>query len=921
MALQHFYSRVPARMSIFNRTDSYDTFAYSEELDRTFIEKELSAVYDNKPSKSDAVLIRNGELPPIYCQYFTKSGVFTQGCISFIPLDYTGERSAFLVHSLIPDSDEENVLINSFDNNLLNKDMFKTDLSEFSLTSLDCTPCSNYPALEYKHCKAVKTDILLSYDSAMIKRLIFCMLNIACGKGKNVFISLPNPISEFSDKSLEFINTLLQIFPFNLRRAFSFVTYTDEASRFPAFNIRFIPEHSPEVPISKGITLHFGSKFAVGLSDELVASNNQLVDFFYGLLKNDATRREFLYFMDKAVKLVPELNKTNMKTLTELVFLFQQCSGLYNEAVILPNDAKMYDFVCAYDKHRKALTDEYRAVAFKCLKRYPDNHEAIPKDVFSKLSKIYTTEPDVSKHNIMDVVLELIHTDVMRDKLFNFIKSNYPNENEEIRSIICKDLCRVYYGGFLQLQILGFFEQNFSSEPALSKDAIIEKLLLTIRTPSVKNKILEFFDNNYDLLTENQKQQLFSTFYEMLPECDELAQSMISLINNHIENEPEDKKEELEKKLFALVEKDQKRKEPKLLGMLINTLGYCANLVTKQIFNEHSTKKIFESYVEFFYKLPSDRRLQLFEDIWKTVPDMSKETAERWADILIKLYQNDLENSNRDLYSVVEADSAVSAHLNGGNAEKVFCEKVLDNLIRPSICKLLPQAFSVKQRRDGLPFIIEYTSDKDFIKSCDNYKYINAYLKMSKAVTDKNITDMINACNELSQKVIRTGSAEHLKTEFLDSDKLIGEQYNETRMMLEILISLMKTGEADFITPYKSLVTVLSSAIRAENPKTKPEAVTQISSKTSMEYLLKCANTLYTSPLFEDNNSKIVETASTFAKTITSFVSSQKKGAKFINEQLSISDFDNDFAQKVKTLANGVTSSSDGFIKKLFSKK
>ena len=44
MALQHLYSRVPARASMFNKADGYDTFACSDGLTREFIERELSVL-------------------------------------------------------------------------------------------------------------------------------------------------------------------------------------------------------------------------------------------------------------------------------------------------------------------------------------------------------------------------------------------------------------------------------------------------------------------------------------------------------------------------------------------------------------------------------------------------------------------------------------------------------------------------------------------------------------------------------------------------------------------------------------------------------------------------------------------------------------------------------------------------------------
>ena len=47
MAFQHFYYRVPARVSMYNKFDGFDTFAHSKELSREFIERELSLVYQD----------------------------------------------------------------------------------------------------------------------------------------------------------------------------------------------------------------------------------------------------------------------------------------------------------------------------------------------------------------------------------------------------------------------------------------------------------------------------------------------------------------------------------------------------------------------------------------------------------------------------------------------------------------------------------------------------------------------------------------------------------------------------------------------------------------------------------------------------------------------------------------------------------
>ena len=94
MAQQHFYSRVPARVSMYNRYDSFDTFAHSAGLTREFVERDLSLVYNDKLGKNDLSLVRRGEISPVYYQCVVRSGNLVQGCLTFLPLDYTKERSA-----------------------------------------------------------------------------------------------------------------------------------------------------------------------------------------------------------------------------------------------------------------------------------------------------------------------------------------------------------------------------------------------------------------------------------------------------------------------------------------------------------------------------------------------------------------------------------------------------------------------------------------------------------------------------------------------------------------------------------------------------------------------------------------------------------------------------------------------------------
>ena len=187
MAKQHLYSRVPAKVSMYNRSDGFDTFAHSEGLSREFIERELSAVYENKLSKNDAEAVRKGLMPKVYSQCVLRSGDFTQTAITYLPLDYTGERSAYLEHTLILSDEEKESLMHSKNNAIFNPDMFISDISRFDITSASSSADNKYPELEYKPLSAPNAEKLLNrYRPDTVKSFIYAVLAVLCAKGKPV---------------------------------------------------------------------------------------------------------------------------------------------------------------------------------------------------------------------------------------------------------------------------------------------------------------------------------------------------------------------------------------------------------------------------------------------------------------------------------------------------------------------------------------------------------------------------------------------------------------------------------------------------------------------------------------------------------------------------------------------------------------
>ena len=97
MSYQHFYSRVPARVSFFNKRDGFDTFAFSSALGRELILGELAHVYYDKLNLHDPIKVRRGEVPVVYSQMPLSSGNIVQTAITYLSTDFTGERSAYIL--------------------------------------------------------------------------------------------------------------------------------------------------------------------------------------------------------------------------------------------------------------------------------------------------------------------------------------------------------------------------------------------------------------------------------------------------------------------------------------------------------------------------------------------------------------------------------------------------------------------------------------------------------------------------------------------------------------------------------------------------------------------------------------------------------------------------------------------------------
>lgn len=794
MAYQHFYSRVPHRMSMFKRTDGYDTFAVSEGVSREYIDKELSAVCDYKPTKYENMLILEDKLPPVYCKYSSSKGDdMILSCISYIPRDYTNERSSFMVHSLILTGEEKQKAISRIGYKILNPNMFETSLSRFNVTSQKSAPIENYPELDYQSEKTGALKVLTEkYTPRVLKRFIYALLASACGKGKPIYVTLGGNATEVSENALELMNLILQIFPFNVRENISYITYLSDYTKFNTFKVKFLPPDCMAIPTGKGYTFdNMSPRLADGIRDEEYLANEVMVEFFFHLIADAPMRTAFLKFCDNATEKDPSLAVPTLKTVSALVFLFRQSSKLFSEKEVLPDDNKVYELFCIYEKYRDALLPSERSAVLSCLGRYPRLHVAIPQNIFTKFCKLYPHEPPKAQNTAMEIILELFHTDLMREKLFAFIKANYASESPKNRAVICHDLCSVFYGGFLQPQILALFAQYFPTEEESTRDAIVDKLLLVIRTASIREKTIEFFKNYYSQFTPNQKRKFLATVYEMLPFGDQLSDELLQLLDKVMLDEKEEIKTDVAVKINEAVASNQRKKEPALLGMVLNREGFCKNVVVRNIVTEQNTRKIFDEYLSSLVQKGFLSLANELVNLRKIVPYQDKHLETRIYDKLSAVVAEVAPKAT--LADVINADTVVNQQLVGKFNDQAdeFGKKISKELLLPIISNRLYDVFNPRLFKDGVAFVTEYAQSHASIRECESFAVINAFKDVISAVNAGDAEKVANCyCVFPQNKTARANIALSLKKKiFPQEEELVSDQSKATAFATMTLLN------------------------------------------------------------------------------------------------------------------------------------
>lgn len=860
MAYQHFYSRVPARVSIFNKIDGFDTFAHSAELDRAFILGELPVIYYDKLNKNNPEKIRRREIPTVYSQIMLPSGRTVQSALTYLPLDYTRERSSYLVHSLVlTDAERSAVFANPMALSF-NPEMFVTDIAPFNLTAPTAQPNPAYPAGQYAPRPVARLgQVSRKYHPEMLARLIFAVVHMLSGSGKQIFVRLPVDDKRLSIEALELVNALLNVLPYNLRELVSFVTYVSDYNNYPEFNLKFVSSDCPAPPASRGIFFDFAASTISGMGNEIEA-NRPLVGFLYSLLDNPTVRNAFHIYVARI--LATYTDKTlGLATLNELVFLFWQCSGFYVEQSVLPNDEMLYEYFSVYERYRDALSDEYRKQAYKTLERYSKSHTPIPERIFSKLCTLYPGDSVPAKRQALTVALHIIHTDVMREQLFGFISSNYEGETDEVKAIVNEDLSRVFYGGFLQGEILSFFDKHFDSSTIATQNVILQKLLLAIRTPEIQERIVSFIDDHYDRLAWEQKVKVYATAMEMIPECDRLSSMLVWLMNRHIEKEREELRETVASKIAEYLAADYQREMHLLLPILVFSPGFIEDVVIRLVCTHWKDSVVNYEYTQLLNAKSSYEKVKKLTHVYNLVENIEPLVFNKLLDGVSTI----LLDTAATLYDFISLEQTVRTELAEAPA---IADMICDKLLYPTVIYSLYDVFRVKYGKDGIDTLTAYASGKPAITESAQYAAVLRYTEFTGHAADEDTTAAFTCVEGFPLDArTRVDISDHIRMCALNRST----QSAKTAMIYELCINYLKTGNFRFDVLYqnhkKSILQKLEEEAETERELAKADKAAAIQ---SIELVIEC--TIEICSAGSEYADLVCDEASGFAAAMKSFI-------------------------------------------------
>ncbi|MFI8712534.1 hypothetical protein [Brevibacillus brevis] len=238
--LQQYYTR--GRQGVFRSNEGYDTVAKTPGLDNQFIKKTLHpfCVYDAPRQLQERAESNLSLFPEALVSFQAESGEMVLGRSVFVGADFTGQRNTFFSHNYVIPVERRDEFIKN-PSKIFGVRTFADrhdDAAGKELPTVDDIPSEKGLPQDRKQLLGQ-----FGVDERLFKQLLFAVMSSLAAK-KKVFISLDVDISDSSKSAAHLLEILYSCLPYEMRRHFGFLTFSNEPQSKKHIHVTFVEKGS-----------------------------------------------------------------------------------------------------------------------------------------------------------------------------------------------------------------------------------------------------------------------------------------------------------------------------------------------------------------------------------------------------------------------------------------------------------------------------------------------------------------------------------------------------------------------------------------------------------------------------------------------------------------------------------------------------